>query len=205
MSTLYSNATPNVCYQLWYMCMFLSIFFSLSSSEQATHFLESAKASEPARSKLPLANGMGLSSTKTLPINILVPMMPTRQRVSNVKPQDKDTSLRNLTPHCTCTDCSSENDHSNLKNCLVASKHHDCFAKSQSSSDNTSVLMESKSSESSSKTKPRLPDEAVSRTLSRSGFSFIVNEKPAVRREAEAANLAKKTSQTMKNPEVSYI
>ena len=179
--------------------------FSLSSSEQATHFLESAKASEPARNKLPLANGVGLSSTKTPPINILVPMMPTQQKMSNVKPQDKDPSLRNLTPHCTCTDCSLENDHNNLKNCLVASKHHDCFAKNQPSSDNTSVLMESKSSESSSKTEPRLPDEAVSITLSKSGFSFTVDEKPAVRREAKAANLAKKTSQTMKNPEVSYI
>ena len=172
---------------------------SLYSSEQATHFLESAKVSEPTKSKLPLANEVGLSSIKTPP---LVPMVPTQQRVSNVKPQDKDLSLMNLTPHCTCTDCSLENDHSSLKNCLVASKHHGGFAKNQSSSDNTSVLMESKSSESSSKTKPRLPDEAVRGTSSRIGFSFVANEKPAVRREAKAA---KKTSQTKKDAEVSYI
>ena len=145
------------------------------------------------------------SNTKTPPTDILATMVPTQQSVSNVKPQDKSSTQINFVPR---KSHSQENDHSNLKDCMAdlhaASKQHrNCFAKNQSSSSGGTSI-QSKFSGSSGKAKLRLSDEAFNTTptLSKSDFSYIVDEKSATGRESKAT---KKTSQTKKNAEVSNI
>ena len=147
------------------------------------------------------------SGTVTPPTDILTIMEPT-QRVS-IKPQDKNSSQRNFVPR---KDHSLENDHSNTVDLHVAPKqHHNCFAKNQSSSTtsksvashsskDTNVQEESKSSEHSGKTKPRLPEETLNKTptLSKSGFSFFstAEEKPAASgRESKAGKKSTKNDE----------
>ena len=179
---------------MWYV----SLCFFLYSSEEATDFRKSAKPSEPARVKIPLTNKVWLSSA-TPPDDSLTSIVPTQQRVSNVQPQDVCSSQTNFVPPC--KDHSPENDHSNLKDCPIASKQCNYFAKNQSSSGGASIQMESKSSKSGGKTNPRLPEEALitTPTLSWSGFA---DGKPASGRKAKSP---KKTSQAKKNDEVSWI
>ena len=136
------------------------------------------------------------SNTKTPPTDILAKMVPTQQRVSNVKPQDRNSSQKNFVPR---KGHSPENDHSHPNDSQVAATHRNVFAKNPLSSGGTST--QSKSSGSSGKAKPRLPKGALNTTpmLSKSGFSFSADEKPAAKREAKAA---KQTSQSVKNSDV---
>ena len=136
------------------------------------------------------------SITDTPPTDILMTIEPTQQKVSNVMPRDKSSSQINFVPRC--KDRSPENDHNNLNDGQIASKHHNCFAKNQSLSGGASILVETKSSESSGTAKPRLQEEALNTTptLSRGGFSYFADENPAAGREPKPA---KKKSQTSKN------
>ena len=156
----------------------------------------------------PVAKEVWPSCTVTPPTDILARIEPT-QRVG-AKPQDKNSSQMNFVPRC--KDHSPENDHSNVVNLpqLAPKQHHNRFAKNQSSSTisksvtshtskDTGVLEESKSSEHSGKTKPRLPEGTLNKTptLSMRGFSFsIVEEKPAASgRESKAGKKSTKNDE----------
>ena len=167
--------------------------------DTTSKYFETKERSKRGRSETPLVTKdvQPSSSTETPPTDILATMMPTQQRASNVKPQDRNSSQKNFVPHC--KGHSPENHHSHTNDSQVAAKHHNVFAKSPSSSGGTST--QSKSSGSSGKAKPSLPKGVLSTTptLSKSGFSFSADEKSAAKREAKAA---KKTSQSVKNPDV---
>ena len=167
-------------------------------TETTSRYFESDERNKRRKRETPpVTKEVWPSSTRTPPTDILATIEPTQQRVSGAMPRDKSSSQINFVPRF--KDGSPENDHSNLKDGQIASKHHNCFAKNPSSSGGARV--ESISSESSGKAKPRLPKEALNTTptLSKSGFSFTADEKPATGKDSKSA---KKTSQTKKNDEV---
>ena len=166
--------------------------------ETTSRYFEPKEMNKRRRSETPpVTKEVWPSITATLPDDILMKIEPTQQRVINVKPRDKNSSQTNFVPRC--KDCSPENNHSNLNN--ASKQHHNCFAKNQSSSGAASIQVESKSSKSTGRAKPRISQEALNTTptLSKNEFSFIAGEKPATGREAKPS---KKTSQAKKNDEV---
>jgi hypothetical protein len=160
-------------------------------------YFETNARSKRGRSEIsPAAKEVWPSATTTPSPDILTKIPPTQQRVGKMKPQESTSPPIKFVPRCGRN--SPENGHRNSNDVQVATKHHN--TKNQSSS----AHLESKSTGSGDgRAKPRLPSESLT-TLSRSGFSYFVDEQSASGgKEESKAAAAKKTSRTKKDDEVS--
>lgn len=172
--------------------------------DTTSKYFETNVRSKRGRSETPPAAKEVWPSASTTPSpDILTKIAPTQQVVvGKMRPQDSTSPpIKKFVPRCKCN--SPENGHSNNSSDVqVAAKHHNTFAKNQSSSGG--ARMESKSLGSSGgRARPRLPDEALNTTprLSR-GFSYEQSATAEVGGK-EPKPPAKKTSQSKKDAEVS--
>ena len=173
--------------------------------ETTSKYFETSSRSKRGRSETPPAAEEVWPSASTTPSpDILTKIAPTQQVVvGKMRPQDSSSPPIKFIPRCKRN--SPEKGHSNNSSDVqVTAKHHNTFAKDQSSSGGARTCMESKSSGSShAKAKARLSSEVLNTTprLSR-GFSY---EKSAATGagEKEPKPPAKKTSRTKKDAEVS--
>ena len=151
----------------------------------------------------PAAKEVCPSATATPSPDILTKIAPTQKVVvGKMRPQDSTSPpIKKFVPRCKCN--SPENGHSNNSSDVqVTAKHHNTFAKTQSSSGG--ARMESKSSGSSGgRARPRLSNEVLNTipTLSK-GFSYEQSAAAGAGGK-EPKPPAKKTSQTKKDAEVS--
>ena len=174
--------------------------------ETTSKYFETSSRSKRGRSETPpVAEEVWPSASTTPSPDILTKIAPTQQVVvGKMRPQDSSSPPIKFIPRYERS--SPENGRSNNSSDVqVTAKHHNIFAKNQSSSGG--AHMESKSSGSShtkAKAKARLSSEALSTIprLSEEGFSF---ERSAAAGAGgkESKQPAKKTSRTKKDAEVS--